>query len=43
MELLDKANTTSYGKPEPTTVSLKSEKGPFIVITGHDLRDMKLL
>ncbi len=43
MELLDKANTTSYGKPEPTTVSLKIEKGPFIVITGHDLRDMKLL
>lgn len=43
MELLDKANTTSYGKPEPTVVSLKVEKGPFIVITGHDLRDMKLL
>ncbi|WP_100065569.1 hydroxylamine reductase [Miniphocaeibacter massiliensis] len=43
MELLDKANTTTYGTPEPTEVSLKVEKGPFIVITGHDLHDMKLL
>lgn len=43
MELLDKANTETYGTPEPTEVSLKVEKGPFIVITGHDLHDMKLL
>ncbi|MDY6328102.1 MAG: hydroxylamine reductase [Lachnospiraceae bacterium] len=43
MELLDRANTESYGMPEPTKVSLKIEKGPFIVITGHDLKDIKLL
>lgn len=43
MELLDKANTTTYGNPEPTTVALTIEKGPFIVITGHDLYDLKLL
>ena len=43
MELLDKANTETYGTPEPTTVSLFVEKGPFIVITGHDLRDLELL
>lgn len=43
MELLDKANTESYGMPTPTTVPLKVEKGPFIVITGHDLKDLKLL
>ncbi|MDL2311194.1 hydroxylamine reductase [Peptostreptococcaceae bacterium OttesenSCG-928-C18] len=43
MELLDKANTETYGTPEPTEVSLKVEKGPFIVISGHDLHDMKLL
>ena len=43
MELLDKANTETYGKPAPTTVSLQVEKGPFIVISGHDLRDLALL
>ena len=43
MELLDKANTETYGNPAPTTVSLQVEKGPFIVISGHDLRDLALL
>jgi hydroxylamine reductase len=43
MALLDKANTENYGSPTPTTVSLKVEKGPFIVISGHDLKDLQLL
>ena len=43
MALLDKANTESYGSPLPTTVPLKVEKGPFIVISGHDLKDLQLL
>jgi hydroxylamine reductase len=43
MELLDRANTESYGTPVPTTVPLTIEKGPFIVVTGHDLYDLKLL
>ena len=43
MEMLDEANTSTYGTPEPTTVELKVEKGPFIVISGHDLHDLKLL
>ena len=43
MALLDKANTESYGTPTPATVPLTVEKGPFIVITGHDLHDLKLL
>jgi hydroxylamine reductase len=43
MELLDKANTAAYGTPEPTTVPLTIEKGPFIVVSGHDLHDLKLL
>lgn len=43
MELLDKANTESYGTPVPTTVPLAVEKGPFIVVTGHDLKDLQLL
>lgn len=43
MALLDKANTETYGIPTPTKVSLTVEKGPFIVITGHDLYDLKQL
>lgn len=43
MELLDKANTESFGTPTPVKVPLTVEKGPFIVITGHDLLDLKLL
>lgn len=43
MELLDKANTETFGTPAPTEVSLTVEKGPFIVISGHDLCDLKLL
>ncbi len=43
MELLDRANTETYGTPVPTTVPLKVEKGPFIVISGHDLYDLKQL
>ncbi len=43
MELLDEANTSAYGNPVPTSVSMTVEKGPFIVITGHDLYDLKQL
>ncbi len=43
MELLDKANTQTYGTPIPVTVPLTIEKGPFIVVSGHDLKDLKLL
>lgn len=43
MELLDTANTKTYGDPSPVTVPLTVEKGPFIIITGHDLLDLKLL
>ena len=43
MALLDKANTETYGNPVPTEVSLSVEKGPFIVISGHDLYDLKQL
>ncbi len=43
MELLDKANTETYGVPIPTTVTMKIKKGPFIVVSGHDLHDLYLL
>ena len=43
MALLDKANTEAYGNPVPTQVSLKVEKSPFIIVTGHDLHDLEML
>ena len=43
MALLDAANTGAYGDPVPVTVPLTIEKGPFIVVSGHDLHDLKLL
>lgn len=43
MALLDAANTETYGNPVPTDVTMLIEKGPFIVVTGHDLLDLKML
>lgn len=43
MELLDKANTETYGVPIQQKVITNIEKGPFIVVTGHDLHDLALL
>ena len=41
MALLDRANRQAFGIP--AQVSLTVEQGPFIVISGHDLHDLKLL
>ncbi len=43
MELLDAANTGTYGTPEPTKVTTNVAPGPFIVVSGHDLLDLKQL
>ena len=43
MALLDAANTGSYGTPVPTKVTMNVEKGPFIVVSGHDLHDLAQL
>lgn len=43
MELLDKANTGAYGNPQPTPVLISKKKGPFIIVSGHDLKDLKEL
>ena len=43
MAMLDRANTETFGHPQPTAVGMTVEKGPFIVVTGHDLYDMKQL
>lgn len=43
MAMLDTAHTENYGDPVPTTIPLTIEKGPFIVISGHDLHDLQML
>ncbi len=43
MALLDKANTSAYGNPEPTNVSIGVRDNPGILISGHDLKDMEEL
>jgi len=43
LELLDKANTSAYGHPTPTKVTLGHKKGKCILVSGHDLKDMKNL
>jgi len=43
MELLDAANTGTYGHPEPTQVRVTPIKGKCIAVSGHDLKDLELL
>jgi hydroxylamine reductase len=43
MELLDRANTETYGHPVPTEVTLGHRKGKAILVSGHDLRDLELV
>ena len=43
MALLDSANSGTYGNPEITEVSIGVRKNPGILISGHDLRDIKML
>lgn len=43
MELLDEANTSSYGHPEPTKVRITGKKGKAILVSGHDLKDLEEL
>ena len=43
MELLDAANTGTYGHPVPTKVPLGAKKGKAILVSGHDLKDLELI
>ena len=43
MALLDKANTSTYGNPEPTSVNIGVRNNPGILISGHDLKDLQEL
>ena len=41
MALLDGANTSAYGTPVATEVNIGVGKNPGILISGHDLKDIK--
>jgi hydroxylamine reductase len=43
MKVLDEANTTKYKNPSPHKVNVHVKKGPFIIVSGHDLRDLEML
>ncbi len=43
MALLNNANTSKYGNPEPTEVSIEAGNNPGILISGHDLKDLQEL
>lgn len=43
MKVLDEANTSVYGNPTPHTVNVHIRKGPFIIVSGHDLKDLEML
>lgn len=43
MEILDAANTGAFGQPEPTKVTLGQRPGKAILVSGHDLADLKAL
>ena len=43
MKKLDEANTTVYENPSPHKVNVHVKKGPFIIVSGHDLKDLEML
>ena len=43
MKVLDKANNEKFNSPTPHKVNVNIKKGPFIIISGHDLRDLEQL
>jgi hydroxylamine reductase len=43
MALLDMANTATFGNPEPTEVNIGTRNNPGILVSGHDLNDLKQL
>lgn len=43
MQLLDEANTTRFQNPSPHKVNVNIKKGPFIIVSGHDLHDLEML
>lgn len=43
IKTLDEANTCIYGNPTPHKVNVQRRKGPFIIVSGHDLKDLEML
>ena len=43
MKKLDEANTEVYENPSPHLVNVNIRKGPFIIVSGHDLKDLEML
>ena len=43
MKKLGEANTSVYGHPSPHPVNVRMKKGPFIIVSGHDLKDLEML
>lgn len=43
MNLLDEANTSRFQNPSAHKVNVKVKKGPFIIVSGHDLHDLEML
>lgn len=43
MKVLDDANTQTYENPSPQMVNTRLKKGPFIIVSGHDLKDLEQL
>ena len=40
---LDRVNTAAFGNPEPTKVNIGTRDNPGILVSGHDLKDLKQL
>jgi len=43
MEMLDLGGTNTFGHPEPTQVNVSPVKGHCILVSGHDLEDLRLI
>ncbi|HEH9404345.1 TPA: hydroxylamine reductase [Aeromonas bestiarum] len=43
MEMLDLGETTAFGHPEPTQVRVTPVPGKCILVSGHDMMDLKLI
>ncbi|WP_409308980.1 hydroxylamine reductase [Pectobacterium sp. B1J-3] len=43
MAILDRGETEAYGHPTPTSVNVRPVAGKAILISGHDLKDLRML
>lgn len=43
MAILDRGETQAYGDPQPSAVNVRPVAGKAILISGHDLKDLRML